>query len=191
MKASTTAAAKKVRALERALVRQHEKLAAMKRRLPAQRVDDYELQGPKGPVKLSALFGARRDLIVIHNMGRACRHCTLWADGFNGLYPHLADRAAFVVVSPDSVAIQRKFAASRGWRFPMVSGAGSTFIHDMGFMPEPDEPWPGVSTFRLTRGKIERIAQADFGPFDLFCPVWHLFGLLADGDDGWVPQYRY
>ena len=73
----------------------------------------------------------------------------------------------------------------------MVSGKNSTFIQDMGFMPQPDEPMPGVSTFRIKRGKIVRVAHAGFGPFDPFCAVWPLFALLAEGVDGWVPQYRY
>jgi predicted dithiol-disulfide oxidoreductase (DUF899 family) len=191
MKASASTSARRIRALERALTRQHEKLAALKRRQSPEPVHDYTLQTAAGAVTLSGMFGDRDDLIVVHNMGRACRYCTLWADGFNGVYPHLANRAAFVVVSPDSVAVQQKFAVSRGWRFPIASGRGSTFIHDMGFMPTPDEPLPGVSTFRMKRGKILRIAQARLGPFDPFCAVWHLFALLADGIKGWEPQYRY
>ena len=187
----TSAAKKKIRALESALVRDQQKLAAMKRHQPLEPVTDYTLTTARGPVKLSALFGGKRDLIVVHNMGRQCRFCTLWADGFNGLYPHLADRAAFVVVSPDSPAAQGKFAVSRGWRFPMASGAESSFIHDMGYLPAPDDPMPGISTFRLVRGKIFRVATARFGPFDAICATWPMFALLADGVDGWQPQYRY
>ena len=186
-----TSSVKKIRAAEASLVRQQEKLAALKRRQPREPVADYALATTRGPVKLSALFSGKRDLIVIHNMGRQCRYCTMWADGFNGLYPHLADRAAFVVISPDSPAVQKKFAASRGWRFPMASGQGSTFIHDMGFLPKPDEPWPGVSTFQRVRGRIFRVAKAPFGPFDQFCATWPLFALLAAGVDGWEPKYRY
>jgi len=187
----TSAAQKKIRALEAALVRQHQQLATLKRRRPPEPVANYALATPAGPVSLAALFGGKRDLIVVHNMGTSCRYCTLWGDGFNGLYPHLADRAAFVVVSPDAPAVQKKFAASRGWRFPMASGQGSTFIHDMGFLPAPDDPRPGVSTFRRVRGKIFRVASAPFGAFDPFCNAWHFFALLAGGVDGWQPQYRY
>jgi len=186
-----SAARKKIRALESALVRDQQKLATLKRRAPREPVDNYLLATADGPVTLSALFGMHRDLIVIHNMGRSCRYCTMWADGFNGLFPHLADRAAFAVVSPDAPAAQKKFAASRGWRFPMVSGRGSTFSHDMGFQPKPDEPHPGVSTFQLGRGKIFRVASAPFGPFDAFCATWPLIALLADGVDDWAPQFRY
>ena len=184
-------AAKKIQSLELSLVRQQEKLAALKRRQPPESVADYVLAGPTGPVKLSALFGKKRDLIVIHNMGASCPYCTMWADGFNGIHPHLADRAGFVVVSPDRPAAQKKFAKGRGWKFPMYSGQGSTFIQDMGFMPKPDQPMPGVSTFRKKGGKIERVASGYFGPFDAFCATWPLIALLDGGVGGWQPKHRY
>ena len=187
----STALRRKVIRLESRLVAQQEKLAAQKRRLPPEEVPDYELQGPRGPVRLSQLFSGKRDLIVIHNMGRQCRYCTMWADGFNGLRHHLADRAGFAVVSPDPVSVQQRFAKSRGWAFPFYSGRRSTFIQDMGFLPKPDEPWPGVSTFRRRGRKLYRIARAGFGPFDPFSPVWPLFALLHGGVGKWEPQYRY
>jgi len=96
-----------------------------------------------------------------------------------------------VVVSPDAPAAQEKFAQSRGWRFPIASGRGSTFIKDMGFLPAPDAPQPGVSTFRRVGKKILRVSSAPFGPMDAFCPAWHLFALLADGVGNWQPKYRY
>jgi predicted dithiol-disulfide oxidoreductase (DUF899 family) len=180
-----------VERLEEELLNQAKRLAELKRSLPPEPVKDYVLAGWEGPASLSSLFGAKTDLIVIHNMGKGCRYCTLWADGFNGVRRHLADRAGFVVCSPDSVDTQKSFAKSRGWAFPMVSGHGSTFIEDMGFRSE--KSWmPGVSTFRRTpEGRIERVARASFGPYDPFCGVWHLIALLADGEKGWQPQYEY
>ena len=44
-------------------------------------------------------------------MGRGCSYCTLWADGFNGLRHHFEDRAAFVVVSPDTPEQQKAAGA--------------------------------------------------------------------------------
>lgn len=177
--------------LERELAEGRERLAALKRKAPRHAVKDYTLAGWNGPVQLSELFAGKPDMIVVHNMGRGCRYCTLWADGFNGVYPHLADRAAFVVCSPDPVEVQKEFASGRGWRFPMVSGKESTFIQDMGFRSE--KGWmPGVSTFHLEpTGGVVRVAQATFGPGDPFCAVWHLFDLLAEGVNEWEPQYRY
>lgn len=180
-----------IRRLEEELVARQKDLAAMKRTLPPEPVTDYVLAGWNGPIRLSELFQGKGDLVVIHNMGQGCRYCTLWADGLNGVWRHIADRAGFVVCSPDAVEKQREFATGRGWTFPMVSGRGATFIEDMGFR-EGGSWQPGVSTFRKKPdGSIERIASAPFGPFDPFCGVWHLIALLADGVNGWEPKYRY
>ena len=47
-------------------------------------VDDYGFAAPDGTVHLSDLFGAKRDLIVIHNMGTSCASCTLGRTGSTG-----------------------------------------------------------------------------------------------------------
>jgi len=160
-------------------------------------VADYELQGWDGPVRLSALFGDKRDLIVIHNMGVGCPSCTMWADGFNGVYDHLASRAAFVVSSPNPVEVQKAFAAERGWRFPMVSHAGTTFAEDLGYRRLGQGPeamggwWPGVSVFRRDGEKVVRVSDTELGPMDSFCVVYHLFELVPDSDPNWGPSYRY
>jgi predicted dithiol-disulfide oxidoreductase (DUF899 family) len=122
-------------------------------------VKDYTFQrAGGGSVRLSELFGAKPDLIVIHNMGQSCPYCTLWADGFNGAYAHLSNRAAFVVPSPDTPEKQQKFAESRHWTFPMVSHEGTTFAEDMGYRQEGG--WmPGVSVFRRQNGGIVRVSD--------------------------------
>src|SRR5437867_12015991 len=104
----------------RQLGRYRERIAALRRkmrgvqkRIEPQPVDDYTFSTVKGPTRLSRLFGAKRDLVVIHNMGAGCPYCTLWADGYSGLYDHIASRAAFVIASPDPPEIQRRFARSR------------------------------------------------------------------------------
>ena len=57
---------------------------ALQRRSPIIR-----LRTLAGETTLLDLFGDRDTLLAIHNMGQGCRYCTLWADGFNGLLPHL------------------------------------------------------------------------------------------------------
>jgi len=155
-----------------------------------EQVADYEFQTPDGPVKLSQLFGAKKDLFMIHNMGRACVACTMWADGYNGIYDHLADRAAFVISSPDTPEVQKAFAASRGWRFPMVSHVGTTFAEDMGYRGEKGW-WPGISVFRKQGDRILRMSDTQLGPGDDFNAAWHLFDMLPEGADGWRPRFAY
>jgi predicted dithiol-disulfide oxidoreductase (DUF899 family) len=172
----------------------HHKLADARRRASSPRpVDDYEFRRADGsPVRLSQLFGAKRDLLVVHNMGKRCSYCTMWADGFNGLRHHLSDRAAFVLASPDEPETMRAFAASRGWQHTMVSTAESPFNHDMGFEPERGSVWPGVTSFHKSDdGAIERISSAQFGPGDGYCAVWPMLDLLKDGPAGWEPRTVY
>ena len=155
-------------------------------------VEEYELLRLTGEsVMLGELFGDREDLIVVHNMGRDCPYCTMWADGFDGLHEHLVDRAAFVVCSPDAQTVQRDFACDRDWSFVMVSSHESSFTEDMGFASEASYQL-GVSSFhRDSDGSITRIASRWFGPYDDYFPVWNLFGMMKDGPDGWEPQYDY
>ena len=137
------------------LEKAQQKLAELRRRLPHEPVSDYQLQGADGPVSLSALFGEKEDLILVHNMGSGCSYCTMWADNFNGVAHHLQDRAAFALVSADSPAAQQEFARGRGWRFPIYSAAGSTFTAEMGFQSPAggfmSGYQPGVSVFRKER----------------------------------------
>ncbi len=145
-----------------------------------------------GTTTLDALFAAQDDLILVHNMGLACDYCTLWADGFVGLLPHLESRAAFVMVSPDRPERQQAFATSRNWPFRMVSAWGSPFTADMGFLDRDGDPMPGVSSFRKQAdGGIVRIQRAEFGPGDVFNAAWHFFDLLAEGVNGWEPRKSY
>lgn len=156
-----------------------------------QPVEDYVFATGDGETRLSDLFGDKDDLFVIHNMGTGCAYCTLWADGYSGIYPHLADRAAFVMTSPDAPAVQKRFAESRDWRFPMVSHAGTSFAKDMGYTSESGGPMPGVSVFKRRNGEISRVSDAEFGPGDDYCAFWHLLDLLPEGTNGWSPKFRY
>jgi predicted dithiol-disulfide oxidoreductase (DUF899 family) len=151
-------------------------------------VADYIFQTADGSRSLSSLFGGQRKLIVIHNMVVACDYCTLWADGFNGVYRHIAQRAALVVSSPDAPGAQRRFAAGRGWTFPMVSHQGCEFATDMGYRSAKGGWLPGVSVFRREDDRIVRVADTGFQPGDDFCTLWHLVDLLPGGRAGWSPE---
>ena len=148
-------------------------------------VKDYEFANADGQVRLSELFDGHEDLILIHNMGVSCSYCTLWADGYNGIHPHVVTRAGFVVSSPDRPGVQKKFAESRGWKFPMVSHAGSTFAADMGYVSASGGWMPGVSVFRREGDTIVRVSDTGFSPGDDFCALWHFFDLLPGGVGEW------
>jgi predicted dithiol-disulfide oxidoreductase (DUF899 family) len=184
---------RQIDALEAEVGKLQGKVAELRRRRQHEVVKDYVFHDWNGAqVRLSDLTDGRADLILVHNMGADCSYCTMWADGFVGLLPHLQSRAAFVVVSPDPIDVQEAFARSRGWPFRMVSAHGTPFFRDMGFTDGTGAPMPGVSVFqRAPDGTMARVQRAEFGPGDQFCAVWHFFDLLADGVANWEPRLSY
>src|SRR5690242_1989141 len=98
-----------LRVAENDLIEHIERVAALRRQLPADTVvEDYELTDArtKEPVRLSSLFTGSPDraLIVYHVMyGKAqtepCPMCTMWIDGFDALHRHIVQNADFAVVA--------------------------------------------------------------------------------------------
>lgn len=178
---------------ENELTAAKKRLVELRKQLPRDDITNYTLTTPDGEsVQLADLFGDKSDMILIHNMGKGCRYCTLWADGFNSILDHLQNRAAFIVTTPNKPKVVKEFSESRNWQFPIFSAHGTTLFADLGFESDKGDPWPGVSTLHKDEsGKITRIAKAFFGPGDDFCSVWHFFDMLADGANKWEPQYNY
>lgn len=190
----------RIESLQNEIQDKQRQLAALRRERAAEPVADYRLQTSEGDVSLSELFGNKQDLILVHNMGRRCPYCTLWADGFTGLKPHLEDRAAFVLCSPDDPQTQAEFARSRGWTFRMVSdpppSSGETdFTAAMGYRFQKEGQKyhaPGYSTFRKhADGSITRVAHDRFGPGDAYCGLWHMFEHLHGGTGDWQARFEY
>lgn len=173
------------------IVTLRQRMRRVQQGIEPQEVKDYTLSTTRGTTRLSQLFGARKELFVVHNMGSSCPYCTLWADGYNGIYDHLADRAAFVVSTPDPPAVQARFARRRGWRFPMASHRGTTFAADMGYRSRSGGWLPGISVFRRQRGRLVRLSDTGSAPGDDFCALWHFLDLLPEGPAGWGPKFRY
>jgi predicted dithiol-disulfide oxidoreductase (DUF899 family) len=183
-------AAKKLSALRKDMTKIRKEILKVRKAAKPQPVQDYSFTRSTGePVKLSELFGKKDHLFVIHNMGTGCPYCTLWADGFNGVNDHLQNCAAFVVSSPDEPAKQAKFAASRGWKFPMVSHKGTSFAEDMGYAGA-DGFYPGVSVLTRKKGQILRVSDESLHHGDDFCSVWHFLDLIPDRPD-WQPKFAY
>ena len=183
--------AEKLQAYRAEIAALREKMRALHEAVEPEAVADYAFATKAGAVRLSQLFGGKSDLFVIHNMGKDCPSCTMWADGFNGLYDHLASRAAFVVSSPDPPDIQAEFAAGRGWRFPMVSHQGTNFAADMGYRSDEGRWMPGISVFKRDGRRILRVADTPLHPGDDYCALWHMFDMLQGGPGDWSPRFKY
>src|SRR5215475_6001604 len=121
-----------LRLAEIELMKQRERVAAMRRKLPeGAAIEDYELEeGPRElnggdsavrKVRLSELFTKPdRALVIYHFMfgkknAKACPMCTMWLDGANGVAHHLAQNMDFAVVAAADAPTLRAFARERGW----------------------------------------------------------------------------
>lgn len=180
-------------ALGAEIIAKKQEFYALCKQVPRFAVKDYALLTPEGEtVHLSDLFGDKDELILVHNMGKQCPYCTLWADGLNGVYQHLENRAGFVISTPDAPEVMQAFADSRGWKFRMVSTQSSTLKIDLGFEDDKGYYMPGVSTLiKEADGTIQHVAKNWFGPGDDFCSVWYLFDMLAISNDEWEPKFQY
>lgn len=178
-----------IEALERRIGDLKRQRSEARRRRGEEPIADHEVETGAGRERLSTLFGEQDDLLLVHNMGRGCAYCTLWADGFAGLLPHLVRRAAFALLTPDAPDVQRAFAASRGWPFTMVSDPDRSVALALGFATPAGAMLPGVSALRrATGGGIVRTGRAAFGPDDDYCAAWPLLDLLEGGAGAWEPR---
>lgn len=204
---------------EIALMEQREKVAELRRALPSTPIDtDYGFdEGPadladaspggQARTHLSELFGADKNtLIVVHFMygpgdTAPCPMCTMWADGYDAIAPHVTQKANLVLVAKTDIATLRNFARGRGWtNLRLLSSRDSRFNADFGVESEDGKAqFPAVSVFtRNADGGISHFytGTALLGPdhyrgIDLFTPVWHLFDLLPDGRGDWMPKLSY
>ena len=176
--------------IEKQLLELTMKLNELRKSNPGNDVGNYTFSTWDGDVTLLDLFGESDRLLLIHNMGQGCRYCTLWADGFNGFLPHLESEMSVVLVSKDPPEVQRTFANSRNWRFRLASHGGGEYIEEQTVM-EGQSNMPGAVLYERNGAQIMRKNAAVFGPGDLYCSIWNLFGMAGLSDADWTPQYRY
>lgn len=180
-------------ALEKEIEEKRKKITALRKQVRSIPVSNYTFTREDGSsVTLLELFGDSNELMLVHNMGKSCPYCTLWADEYNGVSSHLNSRVPFVVVSPDSCEVMKEFARGRHWDFNIVSSKGNSFKKDVGFEEANGMVMPGVSVFTKDEyGSIFHYSAAFFGPGDPFCGIWHFFDLLPGGSSKWAPRFSY
>lgn len=211
-------AREELRQAEIELMRQRERVAEQRRRLPLGPVlDDYVLEegpsdladgdAPTRSVHLRDLFTRPgRDLIVYHLMygkrqTEPCPMCTMWLDGFNGVARHVAQNADLAVVAAADPASLRAHARDRNWtNLRLLSAGSSTFKYDLGSEDAEGNQDSTVSV--LTRdedGSVRHVYSVhpqmsediDERGIDLYSPVWHLLDLTRQGRGDWFPSLSY
>jgi predicted dithiol-disulfide oxidoreductase (DUF899 family) len=207
-----------LRQAEMDLFRQIERVAALRRALPAgAKVDDYVFQeGPRdlnggdspiNAVRLSELFTAPgRALVIYHFMyGKrntsACPMCTMWIDGYNGLASHLAQNVDFAIVAAADPPALRAHARARGWHnLRLLSAGDSTFKYDFRSENAEGNQDSALSVFtRDDRGALRHFYTThpwlddDMNErgIDLLQPVYNILDLTPRGRGNWYASLDY
>jgi len=207
-----------LRLAEVELMRQREKVAALRRQLPdGSPVDDYVFQeGPRAlsdgdvpasAVRLSDLFTAPdRSLVIYHLMlGKAqtspCPMCTMWIDGLNGVAHHLAQNVDVAIAAAADLPTLRAHACARGWdRMRLLSCADNSFKYDLGSEDEDGNQDSTVSVFTLGADGSPRHVYTGHPSMsdeikergiDLLSPVWHVLDLTPEGRGDWYASLDY
>jgi predicted dithiol-disulfide oxidoreductase (DUF899 family) len=176
-----------------------EEVAAMRRSLPpGPVVPNFEFLDGGNRVCLSELFAdGKPDLILYHLMYGAnddsfCPMCSLWIDGFNGIAPHVTQRANFVIASRAPVDTLSAWGAHRGWdRLRLLSDDGPAFARAVDAEDADGNPDSTIVVFAKDCERVRHVYTAhpmlddrERG-IDLLCPVWHLFDLMPSGRGDW------
>jgi predicted dithiol-disulfide oxidoreductase (DUF899 family) len=207
-----------LRSAEIDLMRQQERVAALRRALPpGAKLTDYELlEGPASldagdepvtTVKLSELFTApARPLVIYHLMfgkqqSKPCPMCTMWVDGFNGVAQHIAQNVDFAVVAAAEPAALRAHGRARGWdNLRLLSAGASTFKSDLGSEDAEGGQDSSISVFtrdadntvrHFYTGHPRMAADIKERGIDLVAPVWELLDLAPQGRGDWYPSLAY
>lgn len=202
-------ARKELLAKEKEFTRLRDELSEERRRLPWLRITkDYDFDGPDGRETLSDLFGNHHQLVVYHFMFAPgnegpCKSCSFWADNFNGIVAHLAQRdVSFVAISRAPYADLRDFARRMGWSFKWVSSGATDFNYDFNVsftkeqqakksIPYNYATWnmasadmPGVSVFyKDETGDIFHTYSAYARGIDILNTAYNYLDLVPKGRD--------
>lgn len=201
-------AREKVRLAEIELMRQRERVAELRRRLPqGATIQDYEfIEGPASlddgdepvtKVRMSELFTSPdRSLVVYHFMfgkkqDQPCPMCTAWIDAFNGVAPHVTQNIDFVIVAAADPATLRAHARDRGWdKLRLLSAGESTFKYDLGSEDREGNQDSTVSVFtRESDGTLRHFYSCHprLGEdikergIDELNPTWNILDLTPQG----------
>jgi predicted dithiol-disulfide oxidoreductase (DUF899 family) len=207
-----------LRLAEIELMRQRERVAAMRRRLPPGAVvQDYVFQegpanldagdAPITTVRLSDLFtGPNRSVVIYHLMygkrqTNPCPMCTMWIDGYNGVGQHIAQNVDFAIAAAADPPMLRQHARNRGWRkLRLLSCGDSTFKYDLRSEDAEGTQDSTISVFTRDRDGTLRHSYSAHPwmaddvkerGIDLLTPVYNMLDLTPQGRDDWYAKLAY
>jgi len=187
-------------AKEKEFTRLRDELSRQRRELPWERVEKkYVFDGSGGKESLTELFGDRTQLVVYHFMfnpeaDAGCKHCSFWADNFNGVVVHLNHRdVTFVAISRAPLAKIELFRKRMGWSFKWLSSFQSDFNYDYQASFTPEATRSGNVFYNYATQKMNMADREGVSVFykDAGGSVFHTYSAYARGIDMLNTAYHY
>lgn len=184
---------------EKAFTKERDELSAARRSLPWVKVEKtYAFDTADGRKTLADLFGDKSQLVVYHFMlgpewEAGCKSCSFWADNFNGIDVHLAQRdVAFMAISRAPLEKVDAFKERMGWSFDWHSSAPSDFNLDYQASYDPEQHARGeaIHNYRVLQHEMDEMAG-----ISVFArrgdDVFHTYSTYSRGLDLMNAAYNY
>jgi predicted dithiol-disulfide oxidoreductase (DUF899 family) len=146
---------------EKELTKRSDELAQRRQQLPWVRIDkQYQFETDEGSASLEDLFQGRSQLLVYHFMfgpdyTAGCPSCSAIADGFNGIWIHLANHDAMLwAVSRAPLPKLQEFKRRMGWTFPWASSFGGDFNFDFNVQLTEEQQRKGGAEYNFEREEV-------------------------------------
>ena len=205
---------------ERALRRQAESVAELRRALPqGGRVSkDYLFSsgfadrgdGELETIGFADLFEPGKDTLVVYNFMFAptaqapCPMCTAFVDSLVGAAPHLRQRINLALVAKAPIDRFVAFARGRRWSgIRLLSADGTDFNTDYHAERGEERQVPVLSVFARRRDAIHHVYSTELGymdadpgqnprHLDMMWPLWNVLDMTPEGrGSDWYPSLTY
>lgn len=191
-------------------LRRHiERVAGQRRALPpgGQVAKEYHLGGNDGPVDFADLFGGKQTLVIYSFMygpqrKEGCPMCSSQMSAWDGIAPHVEQRAAFAMIARSPIKRIVAFAKERGWEnLALYSDPSGDYTRD--YVSAEDADVPAYNVFTRKDGSIRHFWRMEGGketadpgqdPHDApdMSALWTILDTTPEGrGTKWYPKLDY
>ena len=123
-----------------------------------------------------------------------CKHCSFWADHFDGMTAHLNHRdVTMLAISRAPLAKIERFKKRMGWKFRWLSSLNNDFNYDYGVSFTPEQRASGSVFYNYKKEKMEMSDREGASVFykDNRGQIFHTYSTYARGIDMLNTTYQY
>ena len=145
------------------------RVAKQRRALPSggEVTKDYRFDGRDGAVSFTDLFAGKDTLVIYSFMygperKQGCPMCTSQMSAWDGVAPHVTQRAAFVMTARSPIKRILAYGKERGWKnLNLYSDPSGDYTRD--YVSAEDADLPGYNVFTRRDGVIRHFWRGEGG----------------------------